>query len=61
MTVITDAASTSVTHETRNVTMISTAAGIPGGLTTIGTIPADVAPCMGHMLRIAQNLAYIFG
>ena len=61
MTGITDAASTSVTHETRNVTMISTAAGIPGGLTTIGTIPADVAQYMGHMLRIAQKLAYIYG
>lgn len=61
MTVITDAASTSVTHETRNVTMISTAAGIPGGLAMIGTIPADVAQYMGHMLRIAQKLAYIYG
>ena len=41
--------------------MISTAAGIPGGLAMIGTIPADVAQYMGHMLRIAQKLAYIYG
>lgn len=61
LTVITDAANTSVTHETRNVTMISTAAGIPGGLAMIGTIPADVAQYMGHMLRIAQKLPYIYG
>lgn len=59
--VLTDVANTSITYETTKVTGISTLAGIPGGLAMIGTVPADMAQYMGHMLRIAQKLAYIYG
>jgi hypothetical protein len=59
--VITDVANTSVTYETTKVTGISTLAGIPGGFAMIGTVPADMAQYVGHMLRIAQKLAYIYG
>lgn len=58
--VIREAANTSITRETTRVTGISTLAGIPGGFAMIGTVPADLAQNMGHMLRIAQKLAYIY-
>lgn len=60
MNIITEAAKTSIKYETSKVTGISTVAGIPGGLTMIGTVPADLVQYMGHMLRIAQKLAYIY-
>lgn len=58
--IITEAANTSVKYETSKVTGISTVAGIPGGFAMIGTVPADLVQYMGHMLRIAQKLAYIY-
>lgn len=58
--VIAEVANTSIAYETSKVTGISTLAGIPGGLAMIGTVPADLAQYMGHMLRIAQKLAYIY-
>lgn len=58
--VITEVANTSVTYETRKVTGISALAGIPGGIAMFGTIPADFAQYVGHMLRVAQKLAYIY-
>lgn len=58
--VIMEVANTSITYETSKVTGFSTLAGIPGGLAIIGTVPADLAQYMGHMLRIAQKLAYIY-
>lgn len=58
--VITEAANTSIAYETTKVTGLSTIAGVPGGFAMIGTIPADLAQYMGHMLRIAQKLAYIY-
>lgn len=58
--VITEVANTSIAYETSKVTGISTLAGIPGGLAMIGTVPADLAQYMGHMLRIVQKLAYIY-
>ncbi|MCX2748977.1 hypothetical protein OOZ51_14305 [Arthrobacter sp. MI7-26] len=58
--VIAEAANTSIAYETSKVTGLSTLAGIPGGLAMIGTVPADLAQYMGHMLRIAQKLAYIY-
>lgn len=58
--VITEVANTSIAYETSKVTGLSTLAGIPGGLAMIGTVPADLAQYMGHMLRIAQKLAYIY-
>ena len=58
--VITEVANTSITYETSKVTVISAAAGIPGGLALIGTVPADMAQYVGHLLRTAQKLAYIY-
>lgn len=47
--------------ETIKVTTISTAAGIPGGFAMAATIPADLAQFYGFVIRIAQELAYIYG
>lgn len=60
LSVIAQAAKTSITYETSKVTGLSAAAGIPGGFGLIGTVPADLAQYMGHMLRIAQKLAYLY-
>lgn len=59
--VITRIANTSIRYETSKVTGISALAGIPGGLAVAGTVPADMAQFVGHMLRIAQKLAYAYG
>lgn len=58
--VIAEIANTSIGYETSKVTGLSTLAGIPGGLAMIGTVPADLAQYMGHLLRMAQKLAYIY-
>lgn len=50
-----------INAETLKVTSISAAAGIPGGLTMVATIPADLAQFYGFIIRIAQELAYIYG
>jgi hypothetical protein len=50
-----------INAETIKVTAISTAAGIPGGLAMVATIPADLAQFYGFVIRIAQELAYIYG
>ncbi len=53
-------ADASIRHETGKVTALSAAAGIPGGIAMLGTIPADAAQYLAHMLRIAQKLAYLY-
>lgn len=58
--VITAAANTAIAYETSKVTGLSTISGIPGGLAMAGTVPADLAQYMGHILRIVQKLAYIY-
>lgn len=42
-------------------TSLSFAAGIPGGLTMLATVPADIAQYYYHVIVIAQKLAYIYG
>jgi hypothetical protein len=54
-------AKSSIDFETAKVTAISTITGVPSGLAVIGTIPADLAQFYGHILRIAQKLAYLYG
>ncbi|MDO5644908.1 MAG: hypothetical protein Q4G21_04345 [Dermabacter sp.] len=54
-------ANTAIKYETSKVTGLSALAGIPGGFAMIGTVPADLAQYIGHMLRISQKLAYIYG
>lgn len=50
-----------ITNHTIKVTSISAAAGIPGGLAMLGTLPADTAQYYWHILKLAQKLAYIYG
>jgi len=50
-----------INAETIKVTAASTVAGIPGGFAIAATIPADLVQFYGHVIRIAQELAYIYG
>ncbi len=54
-------ASAVINAESIKVTAISTAAGIPGGFAMAATIPADLVQFYGFVIRIAQELAYIYG
>jgi hypothetical protein len=60
LAVINEVANTSIAFETSKVAGISMLAGVPGGFAMIGTVPADMAQYVGHMLRIAQKLAYLY-
>jgi hypothetical protein len=53
-------ANESIRYETAKVSALSAAAGIPGVLALPATVPADMAQYFGHMLRIAQKLAYLY-
>lgn len=50
-----------IAAETKKVTALSAVAGIPGGLAIIGTVPADLVQYYGHILRILQELIYLYG
>lgn len=50
-----------IDYETNKVSGISAAAGIPGGLAMIGTVPADTAQYFAHIIRILQKLVYLYG
>ena len=54
------AADESIRYETAKASALSAAAGIPGLLFLPATVPADMAQYFGHMLRIAQKLAYLY-
>jgi hypothetical protein len=58
--VLDKAANDSIRFETGKVSALSAAAGIPGVLALPATVPADVAQYFGHMVRIAQKLAYLY-
>lgn len=49
-----------ISYETNKVSAISFAAGVPGGIAMIGTVPADVVQYFGHILRILQKLVYLY-
>ncbi|MFD3499130.1 hypothetical protein [Streptomyces sp. NPDC058678] len=53
-------ANDSIRYETGKVSALSAAAGIPGIFALPATVPADMAQYFGHMLRIAQKLAYLY-
>ena len=61
MDVLNSIADGSIKLETTKATSLSTAAGIPGGIALIGTVPADLAQFYAHVFRISQKLAYIYG
>jgi len=48
-----------IRHETALVSMVSGAAGLPGGWAMAATIPADMIQYHAAMLRVAQKLAYL--
>lgn len=50
-----------IEFETRKSTLLSLAAGIPGGLAMIGTVPGDITQFYVHAFRIMQKVAYIYG
>jgi hypothetical protein len=50
-----------IDFETKKVTAISFVSGLPGGLAILGTVPADIAQFYGHVIRILQKLAYLYG
>ncbi|MCF0079116.1 hypothetical protein [Streptomyces lomondensis] len=54
------AANDSIRYETTKVSALSAAAGLPGFMALPATVPADMAQYFGHMLRIAQKLAYLY-
>lgn len=58
---VNEVANDAISKHTLQVTALSTAAGIPGGLAMVGTIPADLAQYFWHVLVLAQKLAYIHG
>ncbi|MEV5655356.1 MULTISPECIES: hypothetical protein [unclassified Streptomyces] len=53
-------ANESIRYETAKVSALSAAAGVPGFIAMPATVPADLAQYVGHMLRIAQKLAYLY-
>lgn len=50
-----------IRNQTAKVTAISAAAGVPGGLAMVATIPADMAQYYWHTFVLAQKLAYLYG
>lgn len=53
-------AAAAIRLETTKVTGLSAAAGVPGGFALVGTVPADMAQYLGHILRLTQKLAYVY-
>jgi len=58
--IIAEVANSAIKYETSKVTGLSALSGIPGGIAMLGTVPADFAQYVGHMLRVVQKLAYIY-
>ncbi|MBU3112702.1 SHOCT domain-containing protein [Clostridium lacusfryxellense] len=54
-------ASDLIQKRTLQSTGVSFAAGLPGGFAMAATIPADTLQFFGVTLRVAQELAYIYG
>ena len=50
-----------IAFEQNQVSGISAALGMPGGIAMAATIPADMAQYYGYMLRAAQKLMYLYG
>jgi len=50
-----------IAKRTSQSTLVSFAAGIPGGLAIAATIPADTLQFLGVALRMAQEISYLYG
>lgn len=51
----------SIAFETKKSTALAFTAGLPGGLTLVGAVPADVAQYYVHAFRVMQKLSYLYG
>src|SRR5690554_3165725 len=56
-----DIARSCIDFETKKVTAISAAAGVPGGFGMAVTIPGDLAQYFAHVIIVLQKLIYLFG
>lgn len=54
-------ANSSINYETKKLTLISAAAGVPGGIAIIGTVSADLVQYFSHIIIIVQKLVYLYG
>lgn len=54
-------AKTVINYESAKVSAVSFAAGLPGGAAVAATLPADCIQYYGFMLRVIQELAYLYG
>lgn len=61
METLDDISVSSIRFETNKSTFLSFAAGVPGGLAMIGTIPADLTQYFVHAFRIMQKIAFTYG
>lgn len=59
--VLDEIARRSISLETKKSTGLAFAAGLPGGLAMVGTVPADLVQYYVHAFRIMQKLAYLYG
>lgn len=50
-----------IDYETNKVAAISAAAGLPGGVAMLAMVPADMTQYFGFLLRVMQQLAYLYG
>ena len=56
-----DVAKRAISFETKKSSALSFAAGLPGGVAMLGTVPADVTQYYVHAFRVMQKLAYAYG
>jgi len=50
-----------INNETAKVSALSAAAGLPGGIAMVATVPADMAQFFAHIIRVLQKLVYLYG
>lgn len=50
-----------ITLETRKSSTFAFAMGLPGGLTMIGSVPADMTQYYVHAFRVMQKLSFLYG
>jgi hypothetical protein len=60
-TMLDDIAESVIEFETGKSTVLSFAAGLPGGFAMMGTVPADITQFYVHAFRIMQKIAYVYG
>ena len=58
---ITKIANSTIVYERNKVSLISFAAGLPGGFAMIPAITCDLVQYFVHVLRIVQKLIYLYG